>query len=381
MLSSVGRHLIFGVVLIGFLAWAFQAIVPPPPNICGTPNGPPITATRIKLRDGRHLAYTEHGVPKERAKYKFVFFHGFSSGRNDGSFATPVLSSTRSWKSFMFLSIVLFSFFPNDFNLVLGFFQEITEELGVYLVSFDRPGYGESDPDPKRTLKSTAFDVEELADQLGLGSKFYVIGNSMGGQVVWACLKFISHRLAGAILVAPAVNYWLPGFPNNLAKEAYYEQLPRDQWAVGVAHYTPWLTYWWNTQKWFSASSVIAQKPKLSPPDVKILTVLLARHGRTPKEYVTQQGVYESLLREMMVGFGSWEFDPMDLSNPFLDNEGSVHLWHGNEDWLVPVTLQRYIAGRLPWIHYHEVPGAGHFFPFADGMREAIFKTLLLGEK
>ncbi|KAE9465405.1 hypothetical protein C3L33_02686, partial [Rhododendron williamsianum] len=381
MLSSIGRRLIFGVVLIGFLAWAFQAIVPPPPNICGTPNGPPITATRIKLRDGRHLAYAEHGVPKERAKYKFVFFHGFSSGRNDGSFATP----------------------------------EITEELRVYLVSFDRPGYGESDPHPKRTLKSTAFDVEELADQLGLGSKFYVIGNSMGGQVVWACLKFISHRvlalhasraylklidyltvtyiivwpsivchfgrLAGAILVAPVVNYWLPGFPNNLAKEAYYEQLPRDQWAVGVAHYTPWLTYWWNTQKWFPASSVIAQKPKLSPPDVKILTALLARHGRTPKEYVTQQGVYESLLREMMVGFGSWEFDPMDLSNPFLDNEGSVHLWHGNEDGLVPVMLQRYIAGRLPWIHYHEVPGAGHFFPFADGMREAIFKTLLLGEK
>ncbi|KAF7147571.1 hypothetical protein RHSIM_Rhsim03G0099300 [Rhododendron simsii] len=328
MLSSL-RRLIFGVVLIGFLVWAFQAIVPPPPNICGAPNGPPITATRIELRDGRHLAYAEHGVPKERAKYKFVFFHGFSSGRNDGSFATP----------------------------------EITEELGLYLVSFDRPGYGESDPDPKRTLKSTAFDVEELADQLGLGSKFYVIGNSMGGQVVWACLKFISHRLAGAILVAPVVNYWLPGFPNNLAKEAYYEQLPQDQWAVGVAHYTPWLTYWWNTQKWFPASSVIA------------------RHERTPKEDVTQQGVYESLIREMMVGFGSWEFDPMDLANPFLDNEGSVHLWHGNEDGLVPVTLQRYVAGRVPWIHYHEVPDAGHFFPYADGMREAIFKTLLLGEK
>ncbi|KAI8563446.1 hypothetical protein RHMOL_Rhmol03G0111900 [Rhododendron molle] len=333
MLSSI-RRLIFGVVLIGFLAWAFQAIVPPPPNICGTPNGPPITAARIQLRDGRHLAYAESGVPKERAKYKFVFFHGFSSGRNDRSFATPIL-----------------------------------------------PRYGESDPDPKRTLKSTAFDVEELADQLGLGSKFYVIGNSMGGQVVWACLKFISHRLAGAILVAPVVNYWLPGFPNNLAKEAYYEQLPRDQWAVGVAHYTPWLTYWWNTQKWFPASSVIAQKPKLSPSDVKILTALLARHGRTPKEDVTQQGVYESLLKEMMVGFGSWEFDPMDLANPFLDNDGSVHLWHGSEDGLVPVTLQRYIAGRLPWIHYHEVADAGHFFPYADGMREAIFKTLLLGEK
>jgi pimeloyl-ACP methyl ester carboxylesterase len=66
--------------------------------------------------------------------------------------------------------------------------------LGVYIVSFDRPGYGESDPDPNRTLKSIALDIEELADQLGLGSKFYVTGYSMGGQVTWNCLKYIPHR-------------------------------------------------------------------------------------------------------------------------------------------------------------------------------------------
>ena len=75
-----------------------------------------------------------------------------------------------------------------------GFFQEIVEELGIYVVSFDRPGYGESDPNPKRTVKSMALDMEELADQLGLGSKFYVIGFSMGGQVIWSCLKYIPHR-------------------------------------------------------------------------------------------------------------------------------------------------------------------------------------------
>ena len=61
-------------------------------------------------------------------------------------------------------------------------------------MSFDRPGYGESDPNPKRTVKGMALDIEELADQLGLGSKFYVIGFSMGGQVIWSCLKYIPHR-------------------------------------------------------------------------------------------------------------------------------------------------------------------------------------------
>ena len=72
--------------------------------------------------------------------------------------------------------------------------QDVVEGLGIYIVSFDRPGYGESDPNPNQTEKSWALDIEELADQLGLGSKFYVTGFSMGGQVIWTCLKYIPHR-------------------------------------------------------------------------------------------------------------------------------------------------------------------------------------------
>lgn len=72
-----------------------------------------------------------------------------------------------------------------------------------------------------------------------------------------------TYRLAGATLLAPVVNYWWPGFPANLSKEAYYQQLPSDQWAVRIAHYIPWLTYWWNTQKWFPCSAVIDRNPAI----------------------------------------------------------------------------------------------------------------------
>ncbi|KAL6206938.1 hypothetical protein ACLB2K_024183 [Fragaria x ananassa] len=67
-----------------------------------------------------------------------------------------------------------------------------------------------------------------------------------------------------------------------------------------------------------------------------------------------EQGEAESVHRDLKVGFGMWEFSPLDLENPFLNNEAFVHLWHGDEDLIVPVTLQRYIAQQLPWIHYHE---------------------------
>lgn len=96
---------------------------------------------------------------------------------------------------------------------------------------------------------------------------------------------------------------------------------------------------------------------------------------------VKLQGEFESIHRDLIVGFGKWEFDPMGLENPFSNDEGSVHIWQGDEDRLSPVTLQRYIVNKLPWIHYHEIQGSGHFIPYLNGTSEAILRALLVKEK
>lgn len=337
------------VFFVGILAWGFQAIQPPAPKKCGSPGGPPVTEPRIQLSDGRYLAYKERGVPKDVAKFKVVYVHGFDSNKDD--------------------SIVASSLTPEALN-----------ELRVYIVSFDRPGYGESDPNPYRTVKSMALDIEELADQLGLGEKFHVTGYSMGGQVLWSCLKYIPHRLAGAALLAPATNYFWSGFPTILSKEVYSQLLLQDQLALRVARYVPWLTYWWNTQRLFPRFSVIARNPAVrSSQDMEL--VAKRNSGPSYRANITRQGVYESLHRDLMVTFGKWEFDPMEVENPFPNNEGLVHLWQGDEDRLVPVKLQRYIVEKLPWIQYHEVPGSGHLFPNIEGMSDSILKTFLSGDK
>ncbi|KAM7263396.1 hypothetical protein ACFE04_001079 [Oxalis oulophora] len=331
----------------GILSWGYQVIQPPPPKLCGTStvDGPPVTAPRIKLRDGRHLAYKEHGVDKEIAKVKIIFVHGLACCRHDEV-------------------------------IVEGLSQEVTEKLGVFLVSFDKPGIGESDPDPKRTMKSLALDIEELGDQLGLGSEFYVIGYSMGGQAVWACLKYIPHRLAGAVLLAPVVNYWWSGFPTNLANEAYKQHLTQDQWAIRIVHYAPWLTYWWNTQKLFPALSVASRSLTMfSRQDLPLLYKLAGKEQY--RHQIFQQGVFESFYRDIMIAFANWEFDPMEMDNPFPNKNGTVHLWQGDDDQLVYVSLQRHIVKKLPWIQYHELPGAGHMFPLEDGMSENILNALL----
>lgn len=91
-------------------------------------------------------------------------------------------------------------------------------------------------------------------------------------------LNLDDDRLAGAAIIAPVANYWWHGFPPNVSETAFNLQLPRDQWAVRIAHYAPWLTYWWHTQKWFHGSNVVAQSTDIfSDEDMKLLPKMAGR--------------------------------------------------------------------------------------------------------
>ncbi|KAI3748185.1 hypothetical protein L6452_11104 [Arctium lappa] len=320
-------------------------IQPPPPRVCGSPGGPLIISPRVQLSDGRHLSYKEAGVSKDEAKYKIIVIHGFDSSK----------------------------------DLKLPVPQELIEDLQIYILSFDRAGYGESDPHPKRSIKSEAFDVQELADKLQVGPKFYVIGFSMGAYAVWSCLKYIPHRLSGVSLVVPFVNYWWPCLPANLAKEAFKLLLVQDQWTFRVAHYAPWLFHWWMNQKLFPSLSIMAGNMDIfCQPDLEFLKKLPPNSDDT-QEKIRQQGVYESLYRDVMAGYGKWEFDPFDISNPWPDNDGAAHIWQGYEDKIIPYKLNRFLSQKLPFVRYHEVPGKGHFLAFESSVCEDIFRTLLVG--
>ncbi|KAI4334244.1 hypothetical protein L6164_018958 [Bauhinia variegata] len=328
-------------VVVGLVGCIYKALKPPRPKICGSPGGPSVSSPRVKLKDGRHLAYREFGVPKEEAKHKIIVIHGFNSSK----------------------------------DVCLPVSQELIEDLGIYFLLYDRAGYGESDPCPSRSVKSEAYDIQELADKLQIGPRFYVIGLSIGAYAVWSCLKYIPHRLAGASLVVPFLNYWWPSFPARLSREAF-GRLPRpDQWSYRVAHYAPWLLYWWMTQKWFTSLSIRAGNMAVfSPDDLEILKTL----SSVGEEKITQQGEYESLHRDMMASYGKWEFSPTDISNPFPNNEGSVHIWQGYEDRLIFYKCNRYISQKLRWIHYHEVSDGGHFLIFKTDRCEAVIRALLL---
>lgn len=157
---------------------------------------------------------------------------------------------------------------------------------------YDRAGYGESDPNPNRTVENEASDIEELADQLQIGPKFYVIGVSMGSYPTWGCLRYIPNRLAknnstligmlrvtklhimrkysllcfayrllGVAFVVPVVNYRWPSIPPSLVRKDYRPKLIHC--AVLLAKHAPSLLYWLVTRKWLPSASVAQKNPVL----------------------------------------------------------------------------------------------------------------------
>uniref|UniRef100_A0A9I9CK63 Alpha/beta-Hydrolases superfamily protein n=1 Tax=Cucumis melo TaxID=3656 RepID=A0A9I9CK63_CUCME len=240
---------------LGIVGWIYVALKPPSPKICGTPNGPQVTSPRVKLNDGRHLAYKEFGVPREKAQYKIILSHGYNASK--------------------------------DMHIAVS--QEFMEEVKAYMVIYDRAGYGESDPYPSRSVKTEAFDIEELADKLKLGSKFYTPRSFLDLEI----LKDV-------------VNC-----PTNF------------------------------------------------------------------KEKIRQQGDYECLHRDVLVSFGKWEFDPTELTNPSTESIRSVHMWQGGADRVIPIEFSRFVAQKLPWIQYHEVPNAGHLIVHEGESLKAIIRALI----
>ena len=82
-LSSIMIAQIAIATTVGVLGWAYLALLkPPPPKVCGSLGGPPVTSPRVQLSDGRFLAYKEEGIAKEKAKYKIIIVHGFDSSKD-----------------------------------------------------------------------------------------------------------------------------------------------------------------------------------------------------------------------------------------------------------------------------------------------------------
>jgi pimeloyl-ACP methyl ester carboxylesterase len=121
---------------------------------------------RIAMSDGRALCVLERGVPD-----------GYPILVQSGSLSARLL------------------FEPQ---------VRLAERQGIRLISYDRPGFGQSSPHPGRTVADCAADVRAIADALGL-ERVAVWGVSAGGPHALACAALLPDLVpAVASLASPA---------------------------------------------------------------------------------------------------------------------------------------------------------------------------------
>jgi pimeloyl-ACP methyl ester carboxylesterase len=235
-------------------------------------------------------------------------------------------------------------------GLAGGCYDSAAAEAGVRWISLDKPGYGHSDPYPRRTLGQWAGDVAELTAHLGL-RRYAVAGESGGGPHALA----VSHARPAEVTVTVLLAAMGPGHeawvregmrPTNVLLHHIGVRFPallRLPLAVmRQALRVPAIA------ERMERAAPPADRAAVADPEYRIRHLAVPdalRHGTRPA------------AEELRLFARPWEFG--------LDQiQGPVHLWHGSEDVNVPVAVARAMADALPDAVGHFLPGAAHAVGF-----------------
>ncbi len=222
---------------------------------------------------------------------------------------------------------------------------------GLRLISYDRPGYGASDPRPGRTVADCAQDVREICAALGI-DRLAMWGWSGGGPHVLACAALLPDLVTAAAALASLAPYDAPG----LDYFAGMDQADVDDYRLLLADPATARAKWDQDREALLASSPgeLAQELAtfLSPVDVAVLTQELAEdlaHSVHDALSPGSQGWWDD-SRAMLT---PWGFDVASIAVPVL-------LLHGRQDRSVPVSHGEWLAAHIPGVTASILPGDGH---------------------
>jgi pimeloyl-ACP methyl ester carboxylesterase len=227
--------------------------------------------------------------------------------------------------------------------------------LGIRLISYDRPGYGGSDPQPARTVADAASDVEAIADHLELDT-FAVVGRSGGGPHALACAALLGARIqAVACLVGLAPSNakdldWYAGMTTSNTSEFKARE------SNGVASRKL------KTKLGKQALAIQADPEEM----LRILMPELAdQDKRIVADIAIQKLLADTYAEAVRKGSTGWIHDVIALRAPWQFDLTSVKaptlLWHGNDDVFSPVTHTHWLARQIPDSVVAVENGAAHF--------------------
>jgi pimeloyl-ACP methyl ester carboxylesterase len=230
--------------------------------------------------------------------------------------------------------------------------MRILYDQGIRLISFDRPGYGQSDRLLGRTVADVVPDVVAIADSLRI-DQFAVVGRSGGGPHALACAALLPGRVTRAsalVSLAP---------PDAEGLDWYDGMADSNVDAYTLAAADPELL----TARFVQAAAKIKANPTshvagLRPEMPASDRLLMADAGIRA---MLVQNFAEALrtsadgwIDDVLALCSSWRFDVSAIDAPVL-------LWHGEDDVFSPVAHTRWLARRIPGAHMEIRPGSAHF--------------------
>lgn len=243
-------------------------------------------------------------------------------------------------------------------RLDLDFGDHVAQELGVRVVSFDRPGYGRSNLVPFG-LSSVASDARVVADSLGLG-RMAALGWSGGGPFALAAAAIMGERVTAVGLASgPGPFQEVPGAlaqleAGDLAALALLPEHPdraAEQFSVGsemmVAFKDDEETFMSGMDAMFGGTDADV----MTDPTLRHHLFVMLNEG-------LRQGA-EGGGWDNVAWLGHWDIDLASVRCP-------VHLWYGEHDSTIPVAHGQWLAEHLSDARLVVQTGQGHLGPMRN---------------
>ncbi len=230
-------------------------------------------------------------------------------------------------------------------------FQRAAAARGLRLVTYSRPGYGDSDRRSERSVVDAVADVEAVLDALD-APRCLVAGWSGGGPHALACGARLPSRVAAVLSIAGVGPYGVAGL-DFLAGMGEQNVDEFGAALAGPEQLRAYLEKDADALRTTTAEHIVSALGSVLPDvDVAVLTDEFGEDMAAGFAGALRHGV-DGWLDDDLAFVRPWGFELAEIRVP-------TFIWQGSADLMVPFAHGQWLASAVPGATVHLVEGEGH---------------------